>query len=405
LLKNLFIRSLIILLVACVLSPAFSVKNSAEFSVENLSISVITPPSVTSGETFAVNIAVSEVSNLVGYQFDLTYNTAVIQIAGGEGGQAVSPGMIGSTSIPVDIWSYIPSGQQGTIRVLGHFADIQPVNGHGNLAQIYFIVVGIPGESSTVNITNAKLIDPETEYITPVTLISGLVSVFDLSISTSSLPEAIKGTYYSAELNALGGKNPYTWEGTNLPDGLEISQDGHISGIPAASGEYSTKVKVTDSFTPQHTANRTLALKVFSPLKINTTGIPSAWTTIAYSFTFNAADGKSPYAWSASGLPAGLTISTEGTISGVPQASGEYNINIIISDSFNPANSNSRTYKLKVNLYGDADGNGLVDMRDVLKVQRVILLLDPVTTAADINRDGKISMVDIIWIEIVILRQ
>jgi alpha-tubulin suppressor-like RCC1 family protein/Tol biopolymer transport system component len=52
---------------------------------------------------------------------------------------------------------------------------------------------------------------------------------------------------------------------------------------------------------------------------------------------------------------------------------------------------------------GDANGDGLVTMGDVTKVERIILGLDPPTAGADANGDGVITMGDVTKIERIIL--
>jgi uncharacterized protein YjdB len=60
------------------------------------------------------------------------------------------------------------------------------------------------------------------------------------------------------------------------------------------------------------------------PLTITTTALPAATTGVAYSATLTATGGTPPYTWSiASGtLPAGLTLTAAGVISGTPTATG-----------------------------------------------------------------------------------
>ncbi len=52
---------------------------------------------------------------------------------------------------------------------------------------------------------------------------------------------------------------------------------------------------------------------------------------------------------------------------------------------------------------GDANGDGVVNMADVTKVQRIILGLDPPTIGADANLDGVINMGDVTKIMMIIL--
>ncbi len=54
------------------------------------------------------------------------------------------------------------------------------------------------------------------------------------------------------------------------------------------------------------------------PLAITTTSLPAATVGVAYSFQMAASGGVTPYGWTATGLPAGLSCSTTGLISGTP---------------------------------------------------------------------------------------
>lgn len=71
----------------------------------------------------------------------------------------------------------------------------------------------------------------------------------DLIINTDVLPGAIVGEDYTFNLNAGGGIPPYTWslaEGSSLPIGLSLSEEGFISGAPLEEGEFSFTIQVQD---------------------------------------------------------------------------------------------------------------------------------------------------------------
>lgn len=74
-----------------------------------------------------------------------------------------------------------------------------------------------------------------------------------LSITTSSLPDAVEGQQYSARLTASGGTAPYAWGLSvgNLPIGLSYSSSGptggSISGTPTEVGAINFTMIVTDS--------------------------------------------------------------------------------------------------------------------------------------------------------------
>lgn len=61
---------------------------------------------------------------------------------------------------------------------------------------------------------------------------------------------------------------------------------------------------------------------VTPPVTITTTTLPNATVGVAYSVTLAATGGFPPYTWSASGVPAGLTMSTTGVLSGTPTTTG-----------------------------------------------------------------------------------
>lgn len=72
-----------------------------------------------------------------------------------------------------------------------------------------------------------------------------------LEMTTSSLPGVPVGGNYSVQLTATGGVAPHSWSlspaSAPLPSGLSLSPGGLLSGVPAASGSFSLKVRVTDA--------------------------------------------------------------------------------------------------------------------------------------------------------------
>ena len=86
-----------------------------------------------------------------------------------------------------------------------------------------------------------------------------------VSISTTTLPQATPGAWYSTALAASNGQSPYTWSlvSGNLPSGLSLGYNGFITGTPSASATTSTfTVKVTDSEYPTTTATKMITLPV-----------------------------------------------------------------------------------------------------------------------------------------------
>jgi uncharacterized membrane protein len=79
------------------------------------------------------------------------------------------------------------------------------------------------------------------------------------SITTTSLPNGVRNSPYSAQVQASGGTLPLVWSLTGAPSGLTINSTGRIAGTPTVSGIFNMTVTVRDA--SNRTASRTF--KVF----------------------------------------------------------------------------------------------------------------------------------------------
>ena len=191
------------------------------------------------------------------------------------------------------------------------------------------LISGTPTSSGTASVT-VLLSDSGGQNIqAPYSL--QIASV--LTISTTSLPAGRVQQSYSATVSANGGTTPYTWSATGLPAGLSInSGTGLISGTPTSSGAASVTVLLSDS--GGQNAQLPYPLQIASVLTISTTSLPAGRVQQAYSATVSATGGTTPYTWSATGLPAGLSINSgTGLISGTPTSSGTASVTVLLSDS------------------------------------------------------------------------
>jgi uncharacterized repeat protein (TIGR02543 family) len=245
-----------------------------------------------------------------------------------------------------------------------------------------------------------------------------------LRITTTWLTEGISNLGYNETLEATGGTPNYSWSIISglLPDGLNLSAAGMISGTPTEAGNFTFTIQVTDSGLPQQSSTQELSLTINanpgvgyiisgtvtvegSPLAgVEMTGLPenpmtntsgfyiaavdSGWSgavsptktgyffdpesrtytdvTVhqeyqdytayeqtlnlitdwlpyssegySYNQTLQAEGGTQPYTWSLTSgyLPYGLTLDSNGIISGTPTNEGNFYFTIRVTDTSSP---------------------------------------------------------------------
>ncbi|GAB1689609.1 hypothetical protein KRM28CT15_14120 [Krasilnikovia sp. M28-CT-15] len=150
------------------------------------------------------------------------------------------------------------------------------------------------------------------------------------------------------QIDTVGGKLPLTWTQTGLPATLTLAA-GDITGTPTATGTYSVKVTATDQ--NNIAANATFSLIVIPHLALPTPVDQATDAGKAASLTLTATGGVTPYKWSATGLPTGLSISaTTGKITGTPTVvQPPKDVTVTVTDSNPTPESVTVTFKWAVN--------------------------------------------------------
>lgn len=95
--------------------------------------------------------------------------------------------------------------------------------------------------------------------------------------------------------------------------------EGNLRGSSPSIGAYDVPGAVVPP-PPGQTVSKDYQLTVTPAVSIATTALPDATVGVAYSFSLLTAGGNGPKTWTVTGLPAGLTASTAGIISGTPTA-------------------------------------------------------------------------------------
>lgn len=157
------------------------------------------------------------------------------------------------------------------------------------------------------------------------------------AITTASpLPEGALGIAYSQTLTASpAGTTPDTWSVSTgaVPAGTSLSSAGVLSGTPTTitGSPFSFTARVTD-------ANSIVSTKVFSltigtaPTLVTTSPLTVGTIGSAYSVQF-AATGDTPITWTATGIPAGLSLSSGGLLSGTPTTAATSTIQVTATNA------------------------------------------------------------------------
>ena len=179
-----------------------------------------------------------------------------------------------------------------------------------------------------------------------------LIAGFNVSIYPEGATPPVRivtGPFYGAglgqvefSLTAVGGNGTYDWEivSGSLPPGLSLRSDrpsyfppdasAGIIGVATTPGTYSFTLRATSG---AQSADQIATVRVSSIVLNDLNGLPDAFVGAPYSYTMSAANDGGVVSWSANGgLPAGLTLTSDGVLSGTPTTAGFFIVNLRLSD-------------------------------------------------------------------------
>jgi hypothetical protein len=211
-------------------------------------------------------------------------------------------------------------------------------------------IYGVPTTPGTSNFSAAV-----TDSADPPASVSADFSLevdetSQLHVDGSSLPGGTEGSEYSGALIYSGGTGPYQWSVADgsLPDGLSLDPDyGMVTGTPTAPGAYTFTVHLTDSSTPTaQVADTTVTLNIgaVEPLVIDNIKLPDGVQGNAYLGNLSASGGSGTLAWSVpdpTSWPQGLTLNSDGSITGTPVQSGQFDLAVAVTDQGQPSPQNA----------------------------------------------------------------
>lgn len=185
-----------------------------------------------------------------------------------------------------------------------------------------------------------------------------------LSLPPATLAVAQAGTPDSETISATGGTTPYQYAVTSggLPPGLTLAANGVISGTPTSAGQYGFTVTVTDASPTPQTAEQTYQITVNpAALALSPQTLPDgSWEGSncpgqPYPPQQLSASGGTPpyqYAVTSGDLPPGLTLASDGIISGTPTMNGSYPVTVTVTDSSASPQTAQQQYMITVDYVG-----------------------------------------------------
>ena len=200
-----------------------------------------------------------------------------------------------------------------------------------------------------VKVTDSAL-DTPSEFIKDFTLTVDPAS--PLQIDQDVLLVGQVNVPYVEAITASGGTEPYTFtlEAGTLPQGLILSENGDLYGVPEEPGAFPLILKVTDDTSPaalESVKGFTLTIDPPGTITIQQETLPDAVQNNIYEAVLTAVGGATTYTWSvASGLlPPGINLAADGIISGTCTTYGTWSFVAGVTDG---SLSNTRSLTLEI---------------------------------------------------------
>ncbi|MDR3405971.1 MAG: putative Ig domain-containing protein [Chthoniobacter sp.] len=226
-----------------------------------------------------------------------------------------------------------PSGPPTTV-----YFQYGLTSAYGSATPNQSLIAGVTGSPVSATITSLQA---ATTYHYQVVASStwGTTTSADATFTTGSgapvvfspaSAGATQGQVFTYQI--LASNSPSQYAASGLPDNLTLNTTtGLISGTPSQTGSYPVTLSATNG---AGTGSVTLLLIVAGPQPAITSPLTAAANSgDPFNYTITATN--SPTSYSATGLPAGLSINTStGVISGAPTAAGTSNITISATNSF-----------------------------------------------------------------------
>ncbi|MBI5021660.1 MAG: putative Ig domain-containing protein [Ignavibacteriales bacterium] len=225
---------------------------------------------------------------------------------------------------------------------------------HGDAAigdNIFSFQSSIPTGTS-IGLKQLPLVVSDTQLRSGVDTIDVTVAEFicpTITLTPSALSNGIQYNSYNQTISASGGTSPYSYSITagTLPNGITLASNGNLSGTPTVKGQFIFTVTATDL--NSCVGSREYTFTIDCPaISLTPTILPKDTVGKLYSQTITASGGTSPYSYSVTAgiLPNGITLASNGNLSGTPTVQGVFTFTVTSTDV--NACAGNREYSLTV---------------------------------------------------------
>jgi hypothetical protein len=153
-------------------------------------------------------------------------------------------------------------------------------------------------------------------------------------IATRTLAPAGVGRPLRTQLKlAAGRRGSWSLAVGALPTGLKLTSTGILYGTPTAPVVRTVTVRFVDYVPYAVTRKLTITVRLTAPT-IKTTSLPAASAGQSYGTRLSVTDGRRGDWTSAGPLPAGLSLSPTGYLSGIPSDIGSLSVPVRFTDAW-----------------------------------------------------------------------
>lgn len=162
-------------------------------------------------------------------------------------------------------------------------------------------------------------------------------------VTESPLPDAVVGEPYQCQIEVENNPKLSLWNGY-LPAGLVFGTNGWITGTPELVGESLFTIRAVNA---GGNSNRLYSLTVLGPpVFVTESPLPHGVLGALYSQQIEIL-GTANFSLAAGALPGGLTLGTNGWITGMPETAGLFNFTVKATNDYGWSN---RVYELAIGI-------------------------------------------------------